>query len=351
VIYRRGSSWAERVYNADGSRIQRSFPTKRLAVEFEATHAVNKSWERAGLAKNLTPIKYERLASLYLEQYDRRSKKWFEEMLAYSLARWGSVYVKNLDSALIAGWLTKLELSPKTKRHLLACFRQVLAQGVEWGYLDENPTRPKAVKAPPAEQKEVFPFESWDEVMKVASNAGRFGPLIRFACATGLRPQEWIALRWGDVAKDTIFIESFVVDGKESKYGKTDQSRRSVVLSVQARDALRGNIRGIRPEALVFPAAQGGHIRLDNFRRRVWKPALLASEVRMRPVYQCRHTYATLALQAGCSIEWISNQLGHSNVHTTLKHYARFLPGTHDRQLALLNTIGARASEEGEGSA
>ena len=34
---------------------------------------------------------------------------------------------------------------------------------------------------------------------------------------------------------------------------------------------------------------------------------------------------------------WVSRQLGHTDIETTLKHYARFLPHVQERNLGLLN--------------
>jgi len=38
---------------------------------------------------------------------------------------------------------------------------------------------------------------------------------------------------------------------------------------------------------------------------------------------------------------WVSKQLGHTNIQTTLKHYARFLPAVDERNLKLLDTFAA----------
>jgi integrase len=44
------------------------------------------------------------------------------------------------------------------------------------------------------------PFESWAELEAIAEAIGpRYGPMILFAAATGLRPAEWIALEKRDI--------------------------------------------------------------------------------------------------------------------------------------------------------
>jgi integrase len=43
------------------------------------------------------------------------------------------------------------------------------------------------------------------------------------------------------------------------------------------------------------------------------------------------------ALAAVADVYWVSRQLGHTDIGTTLKHYARFLPDVQERNLGLLN--------------
>jgi integrase len=38
-----------------------------------------------------------------------------------------------------------------------------------------------------------------------------------------------------------------------------------------------------------------------------------------------------------CRLYWVSRQLGHADIGTTLKHYARFLPDVQQRNFGLLN--------------
>ena len=105
----------------------------------------------------------------------------------------------------------------------------------------------------------------------------------------------------------------------------------------------RPSKRRNRAGRLLFPGAMGGYLNLCNWRKRVWYPPLDKAGLERRPPYQLRHTFATLSLAAGASIEWISRYMGHSDIRTTLRYYARFLPETETRNLALLDQFAARS--------
>jgi integrase len=195
------------------------------------------------------------------------------------------------------------------------------------------------MKSPPSVAPDVRPFESWDEVRRVAEAAGEHGPLILFACATGLRPEEWIALRWGDIDREarTCRVCRTFTAGALSREAKTTAGLRSVALQATALASLDRLPIPIRASQLVFPAPEDGHVNLTNFRNRVWYPAVQEAGLERRPVYQTRHTYATLALAAGARIEWVSSQMGHRDLRTTLRFYARFLPEVDERNLHVLD--------------
>ena len=64
----------------------------------------------------------------------------------------------------------------------------------------------------------------------------------------------------------------------------------------------------------------------ELFRQKVWEPVLKRLEVRYRPPYQMRHTFATLAISVGENINWVAKMLGHKSPVVTLEKYNRFVP-------------------------
>ena len=330
--------WRVRTRDSSGRQVQRSFPTKHLAIEFQAQMDTARLRVQSGLETMREHVTYQHLASTYLASYDRRSKFWLAQMLSHSVAEFGHVRVRELKSDKIAAWLASLPLAPKTREHVLKAMRQVLETGVEWNYLLKNPARPSAVKTPSQVAPNIRPLQSWGEVEAVALQAASpDASIIRFACATGLRPQEWLALEWRDIEQyDTseaiARIRRTYRRGELRDYGKSDRSLRTVILSKNAISALPEPNDG-----LIFRNANGGHINLDNWRSRCWVKAVKKAKLEPRPLYQMRHTFATLALAKGVSIDWISRQMGHSDIRITLKFYARYLKDTDERMRRLLN--------------
>ena len=334
-----------------GTQYKRRFRTRKEADAYELDVKTSEARRKNGLAPQQEEITYGTLVEKFLAQFDARSKAWKAEMLDYSTRRFGTVLVRDLRPDQVSIWLHGLTLAPKTKKHILDSMRQVLTAGVEWGYVASNPARPSAVRGPKQVEPDVRPFRSWSEVENVAACACRYEQLIVFACATGLRPQEWIALCWEDVdlAGRVLSVNKVCVDGVVyADQGKSDAAFRTVALQARASDALAALPRPIRSDRLIFPAPKGGLINLDNWRARQWADAIAASGLEPRPLYQMRHTYASLALAAGADIYWVSDQMGHKDIRVTLKHYARFQRRTavDERNLRLLSDFG-RQNDQG----
>jgi integrase len=62
--------------------------------------------------------------------------------------------------------------------------------------------------------------------------------------------------------------------------------------------------------------------------RKAFNAILEKAELHRRGPHQMRHTFASLLLQAGEQITYVSRQLGHKDSSITLRVYARWLPDT-----------------------
>ena len=77
----------------------------------------------------------------------------------------------------------------------------------------------------------------------------------------------------------------------------------------------------------------------DNWRRRIFKKALETAELRHIRVHTLRHTYASLLLQAGESMVYVRDQLGHSSIKVTVDIYGHLVPGGNKAAVDRLDTF------------
>jgi integrase len=170
-----------------------------------------------------------------------------------------------------------------------------------------------------------------------------YAPLPIFAAATGLRPEEWAALERRDVDRraGVLNVRRTVSSGEVVEIGKTAHSQRQVPLSARALDALDAlSTRLDTP--LLFSAHQGGLLNIDNFRRRMWAPAVEASGVR-RParLYDLRATFISDALAAGVPIFTVAKIAG-TSVRMIELHYGALLDGATADIAGRLNALDAQ---------
>jgi integrase len=132
--------------------------------------------------------------------------------------------------------------------------RQVLARAVVWGMIDVNPAK-RGVDNPQRRRTEKRPFESWAELEAIAARLGpRYGPMVIFAAATGLRPGEWIALERRDIDLDerVAYIRRAFTKGR-LKCTKTEASVRAVPLQAVALAARSNEHHLTRARRWSFP--------------------------------------------------------------------------------------------------
>jgi integrase len=226
-----------------------------------------------------------------------------------------------------------------------------LEAGARWGDMDRNPAK-LAGSNPPPPPRGVQTF-TLAELDKIAVELGKvYGPMIRFAAATGMRPEEWAALERQDVDKaaGVVHVARTHVEGVTKSYGKTSASVREVPLSTAGLAALDA-VPPRLDTRLVFYGPRGAHVNLRNFRRREWHPALEAAGVHSRRIYDLRSTFASQALAAGVSVFELARIMG-TSVRMIERHYGTLLQGSRNaircKLDAYLESLGQEEATERE---
>lgn len=144
-------------------------------------------------------------------------------------------------------------------------------------------------------------------------------PLFCTLFWAGLRPGEAWALLPSDLdlKSKLIAVSKSFTDGELHDTPKTGQTR-----LVEIPDKLVAVLCKLRPKGpLSFPGRKGVHRHQSMWNKKIWTPIIAKAGAPTYPPYATRHTYATRQLQAGCSLQWLMHQMGHSSIKITVDTY------------------------------
>jgi integrase len=215
-----------------------------------------------------------------------------------------------------------------------------------------------AVELPRQARREMLAFSPKEagRFLKAAAE-DVYGTLFTFALATGMRPEEYLALKWSDLdlqkGMATVVRTLIWRKGGEWYFGepKTARSRRTVPLPSSVLSALLEHKRkqgadrlkagaGYQANGFVFAMPDGRPILLRTLDRLHFKPTLKRAELSESfRVYDLRHSCATLLLSANEHPKVVSERLGHANIILTLDTYSHVLPSMQQAASEKLESI------------
>lgn len=237
---------------------------------------------------------------------------------------------------------TVKDLAPRRIRYVNAVLSSALKKAVELDILTRNVAN--LVQLPKQVRKEMDVLtENECSLFLSALDGENLETLFSFALATGMRPQEYLGLKWKDIdlEKNTATVRRALIRMAKGEWyfgePKTKGSYRTIPLPPTLVSELRSH-RKNQLEArmklgaawedndLVFPSEIGTpltHSNLTRVFKRVLKRASIRTSLRL---YDLRHTQATLLLKAGVHAKIVSERLGHSTTALTLDVYSHVLP-------------------------
>ena len=240
-------------------------------------------------------------------------------------------------------------LSARTVRYTHVVLRSAMRQALQWRLLLENPADGVRVPQQSRNEMRALTVEQVRTLLKVALTTP-YGRVLAVALTTGMRPSEYLALKWQDIdwGRQTISVVRSIrrLSGRWCFCDtKRARSRRPIKLQIWIVALLQElrtetTLLDSCPEAidLVFRTPSGQPINADNLAKHFKSILNLAGLPRVR-LYDLRHTAATIALAAGVSPKVVSEQLGHASTAFTLDTYARVLPHMQDEAVARIEAV------------
>jgi integrase len=265
--------------------------------------------------------------------------------------------VRALDIQNLYADMTERGLSARTVRYTHAILSSAFKQAIKWHMLARNPC--EAVELPRATRREMQAFspEEAGRFLKAAKEDEQ-GIIFAFALATGMRPEEYLALKWStdmDLEKGVAVVQRALVRRKGGGWyfdePKTSRSRRTVPLPVSLVQALITHRRkqaearfkaggAYQNNDLVFATGEGTPHNSRNLAQRHLQQILKRAKLPLTfRLYDLRHSCATLLLAVGENPKVVSERLGHASIVLTLDTYSHVLPSMQQAATAKLESL------------
>ena len=357
-IAKRRDRWVIDAYDQNGKRYRKTLPartTKGRAKEI--LREIEEKIERRTFFHDKKIPNFADIAGQWLEykKVNLRETTW--EMYAYLLkCHFKDIEKTRIDMVTIATVEKFISLRQKenmnltTLRKILVTFNQIMAYAVRHRHIDFNPVRD--AEKPRNQGKEVVKEtikvlnpEQIKAFLEEVANP-KYHILFLTAIMTGARQGELLGLKWEDVDfnRKQIHIRRTFNHGRFFA-PKTKGSNRKIDLApVVLRELAKWKLesktkelekkKSMEPEGkpfkgneldLVFPNDEWGPMDCMNMVHYQFHPALKRAGCPRIRFHDLRHTTASLLLDQGENIKYISAQLGHANPTTTLNIYAHLI--------------------------
>ncbi|PHV05371.1 site-specific integrase [Janthinobacterium sp. BJB412] len=276
------------------------------------------------------------------------------------LPKWGETPAASLTTKDLRLWIMSLTTRSKTIQLTLTPLRNAIELGVTEGALASNPFDSiKLGKILPREQRvskfkaDPFDIDEIDAILEACALEEERN-LFLFAFCTGMRPSEYIALRWSSVREDqhSVCVERAFVDGQAKDTAKTPSGLRRIDIRLGALQALRAQRAHTGElDTEVFRCPHTGRRWAGNkavYSR--WKRIISDAGVRFRNPYQTRHTFASNLLMLGAVPLYVASQMGHADTTMIFRTYGKWITAglDDDRRERLLRLYAQTNPKRGD---
>lgn len=327
-------------YDADGKQVKRWVYGKTRSV---VARKLNQLAAKAGNRLITRPEKVtvaewlERYAELRRPEVRPRTRALHDGYVRRITAALGGLQLQRLRPLHVRQFYREMAdagLSPSTRQHIHHFFKAAAREALRLELIERTPfdviDAPKGGRLVTPRVWEAGEIRAFLEAARSERLYGAFYLMV----TVGLRVGETMALQWKDLEGERLHVRRTVTFEKHTPvFGppKTGRGDRILYLSEDVLEVLRERHeqqvmeRDVSPRwtdaDLVFSTAVGTAVDPHNVRRS-FRRIVKAAKVPQIRIHDLRHTYITLARDAGLDAEVVAHRVG-QDVRVTMQIYSK----------------------------
>lgn len=296
---------------------------RRVSADIQAG-----KWASPDAPPKAAPVTLAAYAAAWLEGRDLSpsTRLLYSNVLVHILPAFGGTQLAAITPAAVREWHARLrgETGPTMRAHAYSLLRTILNTAVADDVIAANPCRVRGAGSVKRARK-IREASLAELEAIVAAMPARYRLMVLLAA--------WCALRFGELAelrRSDIDVKNAVVhvrrgvvrtgNGRVVKDPKSQAGKRAVSIPPHLMPAVKAHLAAhVAPtrDALVFPAAAGGHMAPGSLYA-VYHPAREAAGRPDLRFHDLRHTGAVLAAATGATLAELMARLGHSTVSAAM---------------------------------
>jgi integrase len=324
--------WVQRLKNAQGTNIYRKLglvsqvslsAARKLSREAKAEHLVAMKAQAASVPAVAADMSLERyFYEIYLPEAKIHKRSWDKDVSLFRLriaAKFGHLTLSQITRRDVQAFHHSLlaeGLSPASCNHYVVLMRRLLSVAVTLDIIQKNVLT--GIQLMPVDNlRDVFlspeQTERFVEVLTTDANRSVCMALL-FMLNTASRKMEALKAKWADIDLENQLWYIPAVNNK-SKRPKTlplNAGAIQVLMQLESRGK----------SEFLFPSPESGR-PYTTLARVFWRLRAKAGLPANFRVHDLRSSFSARFLEAGGSIFSLQKLLGHQDVRTTTKHYAR----------------------------